>query len=176
LVNSLSRLIAELQAHPDQDSPAHRDRAFGPWREAWTLGHYIRARKPTRVRLFPAGLGKADAAIEFDSDEIEDIEITEALDIDWKPNLVMEGAISDGGPEEWRSRIVSIPQLLGAAAEKKRSKPYATKVTLLIYLDIHGTYGVATEEGLKAIHSFLASFSGDFRSLAVLWNDRVYRA
>lgn len=147
--------------------------ALGFLRDAWTLGKFGELADAEHVRLsadsFPDGHAKLGT-------RVLDIEITEAIMPDRRRGQeFLPGtpqAVEDPG-HEWDRRIDALPEVLRQTIERKVSKAYATRPSLVVYLNITA-YRHREDECLKAIARHIEHHRPSFAGLYVIWQDQLY--
>jgi hypothetical protein len=79
---------------------------------------------------------------------------------------------SDGKPEDWRNRALTIPRQLEEAIQRKIDKAYARKCTLVIYLNM-SNYGILQQETETRITEVKANYPDKFTEICVLWQEKL---
>ena len=143
-------------------------------RDAWIAAEFGSMRNADKARLV------SDIWPDFDlliGDRVESFEAVEADDPDRRRGEEYRqriGGVEDDPVEDWIARAEQAPAWLRAASQKKASKRYCGRASLVIYLNL-SEFGIRQAQ-VEACFSVATETAKDaFDAVWVLWKNRPYQ-
>ena len=149
--------------------PNHRRRRFKPWREAWVVSRFAKHTSASAARLLPETKGSPDAQLRYAS-RVIDVEVTEVIESGREPGNEKPGTFHDP-VENWVKRADDLPGQLEKAIRAKLEKPYARRVTLLVYLNIGNPVERELPRLLEFVRKSVTLYRSHFDDIRILWRD-----
>jgi hypothetical protein len=143
-------------------------------RDAWIAAEFGVLRNADAVRLVSNEWPDFEVLLGGRIDAFEAVEADDPKrrrGIEYREGI---GEVEDDPVEDWIARAEQAPAWLAATCEKKVSKRYGARASLVIYLNL-SEFGIRQSEVEACFPSATESAKRSFEEILVLWKKKVYR-
>ena len=146
---------------------------IGFLRDAWAAARFAELRNATALQLV------SDEWPDFNVRFNARVEQFECVEADVLRRRGIEYRDAEGNPvredpiEDWIKRAEQVPAVLEAAVEKKLGKNYASRVHLLIYLNVNEC-GIRQQDIESRFAEHVQTAVDHFATVSILWKGCVY--